>query len=130
MDKPVVLLVDDEPAILSALRRALRHQGYELLPAASAREALEILASEEVSIVVCDYRMPEMNGEELLEIVRTTYPRVRRLMLTGFSSLSSVEELTARGVAEKLLMKPWEEEVLCHTIEELLHANREGEYNQ
>lgn len=62
-----VLCVDDEPNILSALRRTLRTGGWRVLTAGSGAEALQVLATEAVDIVISDMRMPEMDGAVLLE---------------------------------------------------------------
>ena len=59
---PVILLVDDEPRILSALQRLLRREGYRILTAGSGAAALSILDQESVNIILSDLRMPEMDG--------------------------------------------------------------------
>ena len=63
---PTILLVDDEPSVLSALRRVFRPAGYAILTAESGEAALEILASTEVDLIVSDMRMPGMSGAEFL----------------------------------------------------------------
>lgn len=120
MTKPIVLLVDDEQRILNALRRTLRRQGYQLLFAGSGEEAKYILKHQSIDIILTDYRMPNMNGEELLIWIRETYPQVRRMMLTGFSSIHDAENVLERGATERLLRKPWEDDELCTAIRELL----------
>ena len=59
---PVILLVDDEPRILSALQRLLRREGYRILTAGSGTAALSILDQESVNIILSDLRMPDMDG--------------------------------------------------------------------
>ena len=75
---PVLLLVDDETRILSALRRTLRREGYEILTAESVAEALRILGSREVDLVLTDQKMPGMSGLEFLEQVAAQHPAVAR----------------------------------------------------
>ena len=82
-----VLLVDDEKNVRSALRRALRHESCEILEAESAAEALRLLESRPVAVVVSDESMPGMSGTELLARVRAEYPETFRIILTGHASL-------------------------------------------
>src|SRR5574343_1071311 len=79
LPETTVLLVDDEPAILSALRRLLRPDGYNILTAESGREGLELLSEYPVDLVISDMRMPEMNGAQFLEKVRHDYPGTVRI---------------------------------------------------
>ncbi len=80
-----IIFVDDDQNILRGLRRVLRFLNgeWEVFYAASGREALSILGEYDIDIIVSDYRMPEMNGYELLTQVQKEYPQVVRAMLTG-----------------------------------------------
>ena len=78
---PRLLLVDDEPHILSALKRLVRREGYPILTAASAQEGLELLANHEVAVVMSGQRMPHMTGSEFLAKVRVMYPDTIRIIL-------------------------------------------------
>ena len=66
---PIILFVDDEESVLKALQRVFRREGYHLLTAGSGPEALDILAQDKPDVVISDFRMPEMNGTELLREV-------------------------------------------------------------
>jgi adenylate cyclase len=70
----VVLLVDDEPGVLSALRRLLRPARYQVLTTESGAAALELLASTQVDLIISDMRMPYMSGAEFLAQAQTLYP--------------------------------------------------------
>lgn len=105
---PVVLLVDDEAHILSALRRALRREGYELLAATSAAEALELLEERRVDLVLSDQKMPGTSGLELLRRVSERYPDVARLLITGWPEEVPATERAALGI-RALLPKPWDD---------------------
>ncbi|MEM9743728.1 MAG: EAL domain-containing protein [Pseudomonadota bacterium] len=118
MTNASVLLVDDEPSIVNALRRALRTEGYELRTAASGQEALAVLASQSVDVVVSDYRMPGMTGTELLSAVRQRYPETVRLMLTGEADMQAVIEAINEGAIYKFLTKPWCNDTLRSTLKE------------
>ncbi|WP_158548738.1 hybrid sensor histidine kinase/response regulator [Parvularcula marina] len=101
-----VLLVDDEPRLLSALRRRLASD-FDILTAESGPLALDILATdEEVGIVVADMQMPEMNGIELLTRLREEYPQIRRIMLTGNSDQETAIAAINEGAVMRFLRKP------------------------
>jgi CheY-like chemotaxis protein len=81
-----VMVVDDDPAILSVILRVLAQENYEVLSANSGPEALEIL-TDPIDLLITDYVMPVMNGRQLAEQVRRRYPNVRVLYETGFTDL-------------------------------------------
>ena len=76
-NKQTVLFVDDEPNILSALRRLVRREAYEALTANGGQEALELLASTQVAVIVSDQRMPGMMGADFLARSRELAPQCR-----------------------------------------------------
>lgn len=115
-----VLVVDDEPNILTALRRVLRARGYEALTAGSGAEALELLEREQVDVVVSDMKMPEMAGAELLERIFTRWPDVKRILLTGHSDVSLTIAAINRGKIWRYIAKPWDEEDLVLTIQQAI----------
>src|SRR5438128_5224187 len=84
VERHVVLCVDDEPAILAALRRSLRNEPYELLTTDRPARALKWLESREISLVISDQRMPGMLGTELLEEVSQLSPSTARIILTAY----------------------------------------------
>jgi DNA-binding NtrC family response regulator len=108
--------VDDEVNLLAAIRRAMRHSGYRVLVAASAREASEILATTEVGVIVCDQRMRGMSGTEFLSRVKQMYPNAVRMVLSGYTDLQSVTEAVNRGAIFKFLTKPWIEDELADAV--------------
>jgi DNA-binding NtrC family response regulator len=103
-----VLIVDDEARILAALRRSLRREGWEILTAEGPDEALRILATEPVDVVLSDHKMPGMTGSDLLREVAARWPRVVRLLITGWSEAVTDEELQEIGI-EALIPKPWDD---------------------
>ena len=106
---PAILCVDDEPNILSALRRLFRGQGYRVLTAESAKAGLELLDREPVDLVISDMRMPEMNGADFLEIVRARWPATLRLLLTGYADVQSILGAINRGEIYRYITKPWDD---------------------
>jgi response regulator RpfG family c-di-GMP phosphodiesterase len=121
---PRVLCVDDEPNILSSLRRLLRGQGYQVLTAESAKDGLQILASEPVDIVISDMRMPEMDGARFLEKVREGWPETLRMLLTGYADIQSILDAINRGEIYRYITKPWDDNdlllILRHGLERKL----------
>ena len=101
-----VLLVDDEPLILSSYRRALRAINAEVVLAEDPLHAMELLEEQETDVIVADYRMPVMNGDELLERVRERWPDTVRLLVTGYSDAHMMEEVVRRGEVFRFLTKP------------------------
>ncbi|MBI5923669.1 MAG: EAL domain-containing protein [Betaproteobacteria bacterium] len=117
-DGRVLLLVDDEANILSALKRLLRRDGYQILTAASAEEGLELLARHKVGVLLSDQRMPGMSGTEFLSRVKVMYPNIIRMILSGYTDVNSITEAINRGEVYKFLTKPWEDEPLRAALKE------------
>jgi EAL domain-containing protein (putative c-di-GMP-specific phosphodiesterase class I)/CheY-like chemotaxis protein len=111
-----LLLVDDEPNVLASLRRLLRVEGYRILTANSAREGLELLALNTVQVILCDQRMPEMTGTEFFFRVKQLHPDTVRIVLSGYTELSSLTDAINQGAIYKFLTKPWDDEALRATI--------------
>jgi DNA-binding NtrC family response regulator len=113
----VVLLVDDETRILSALRRTLRREGYDILTAESVTEALRILGSREVDLVLTDQKMPGMSGLEFLEQVAQRHPAVARLLITGWPEEIPAAQIERLGI-RALIPKPWDDDQLRSALRE------------
>ena len=107
-----LLLVDDEENILRSLTRALRRDGYQILTATSAREALELLGKNDVQVIISDQRMPETSGTEFLSRVKQMYPETVRMVLSGYTDLTAVTDAINRGAIYKFLTKPWNDDEL------------------
>ncbi|PRE35516.1 HD domain-containing phosphohydrolase [Burkholderia cenocepacia] len=121
---PSILLVDDEPNVLSALRRVFRPTGYDIVTADSGEMALEILASTDIDLIVSDMRMPHMSGAEFLARARALYPDTMRILLTGYAELASVVQAVNEGGVYRYLNKPWDDHDLLLTIEHALEQRR------
>ena len=115
-ERPVVLLVDDEPHILNSLERVLRGENLRLIKADSAENALSALGNNTVSVVVSDNHMPGMDGISFLESVRRLEPDITRVMLTGHASVDSAVQAINRSGIFEYLTKPWDNNALKSTI--------------
>ena len=111
-----VLLVDDEPHVLAALRRTLRAPELRVLTAGDAAEALRVVAEGQVDVLVSDIDMPGMSGIELIREVRRRYPSIVRLLLTGDASLESALDAINHGEVYRYLLKPWKAAELRQTL--------------
>lgn len=107
-----LLLVDDEPNIVSALKRLLRRDGYQIFCAANGQQGLDLLASETIDVIVSDQRMPGMIGADFLRKAKLLYPDTIRIMLSGYTELQSVTDAVNEGAIYKFLTKPWDDELL------------------
>jgi response regulator RpfG family c-di-GMP phosphodiesterase len=104
-----ILCVDDEPNILSSLRRLFRARGYRVLTAEGGAAGLALLENEPVDLVISDMRMPEMNGAQFLERVRERWPETVRLLLTGYADVQSILDAINRGEIYRYITKPWDD---------------------
>ena len=123
--EPSVMCVDDEPAVLSALRRALRREPYGVVTASDATAALDCLTRRPVDVVIADERMPRMSGSELLQEVHRRWPWTGLVILTGYPG----QNLVVRGLegqVDFLLYKPWDDEALRRTIRDLVREVERG----
>ncbi|CAM5452835.1 EAL domain-containing protein [Thauera mechernichensis] len=104
-----LLVVNDEPAVLAMISLALEGENYRVLVARGAREALELLASNEVQVVMTDDCMPEMSGAKLLARVKALYPETARIVLSGQAQVDSIAEAINQGAIFRFFTKPWDE---------------------
>ncbi|KPH91655.1 diguanylate phosphodiesterase [Pseudoalteromonas undina] len=113
-----ILLVDDELNVLRSLKRVLVRSGYDVITASTGFEALEILTANQVEIIITDFRMPEMNGADLLRQVKSRWPDCVNLVLSGYADFKSVVELLNQGLVFRFLEKPWVDSELLENISE------------
>ena len=113
-----LLLLDDEPNILRALRRVFRAANYTVHTANTPDEAFELLARHPVGVVMSDQRMPLMRGTDFLARVKQLYPDTVRIVLSGYTELQSVTEAINEGAIYKFLTKPWNDVQLAEEIEQ------------
>ena len=118
---PTILCVDDEPNILSSLRRLFRPHGYRVLTADGGAAGLALLESETVDLVISDMRMPHMDGAQFLAQVRQRWPGTMRLLLTGYADIQSILDAINQGEIYRYVTKPWDENdivlVVRHALE-------------
>jgi response regulator RpfG family c-di-GMP phosphodiesterase len=125
-----LLLVDDETNIVSALKRLLRRDSYTIHTASSGQEGLDILAGQQIDVIVSDQRMPGMTGVEFLRQAKQLYPDTTRIVLSGYSELQSVVAAVNEGAVYKFLMKPWDDEQLREHISDAFRRKEMEDENR
>ncbi|HMJ35857.1 MAG TPA: FAD-dependent oxidoreductase [Baekduia sp.] len=134
--RPAILAVDDEPAVLAAVARDLRHgfgERYRVLRASSGAEGLEILTElrrrgEPVALLVADQRMPGLSGTEYLMQARQLAPDAKRVLLTAYADTEAAIAAINEVALDYYLLKPWDppEEQLYPVLEDLLTTWESG----
>ncbi len=104
-----ILLLDDEPNILAALKRVLMDEPYEIIDAGSGEQGLELLKEMPCKVVISDERMPGMGGAEFLSRVKELYPATIRMLLTGYASIDAAMKAINDGEIYRFFMKPWDD---------------------
>ncbi len=122
--KTTLLIVDDEPDMLQLLKRSLEPDlQCEIHLASSGEDALQVLASRPVDLVLADIKMPGMSGMELLEIVGEQYPRLTVVMMTAYGHIDMAVEAMKRG-AYDFVTKPFDHDALIVRLEKALERSR------
>jgi len=125
-----ILCVDDEEGVLDALERVFLDEDWEILRARDAAEAAEILERTEVSVVISDYRMPGINGVDLLTEISRRWPKPIRIVLSGYAEAHAIVAAINEGHVYKFVPKPWDDSELLVTIRravERFELDRENE---
>jgi DNA-binding NtrC family response regulator len=118
-----ILLVDDEPSILSVLSALLKAEGYEVVPALGGEKAKAILASEDFDLMLSDIRMSPINGMELLKLAHDDKPTMSVIMLTAYGSVETAIEALKLGAFD-YVTKPFKVDELLITVQRALEYNK------
>ncbi len=128
MSKPIILCVDDEKIVLESLKRQLKtafRDAYSYEVAQDADEALELIeelneSAMPIMIIVSDWLMPGMRGDEFLIAVHQQFPNIIKIMLTGQADETAMERVRLEANLYRCLHKPWSKEELVETIQSAL----------
>lgn len=124
-ETPRILFVDDELNILRALERVFIEDDYEILTATSGEEALELMERvPPVQVVVSDFRMPHMNGVDLLREIRGKWPEAVRAVLSGYADTAAIVSAINEGQIYRFIPKPWNDSDLRMTIAAAVEQHR------
>ena len=119
-----ILYVDDEQNNLVSFKATFRIK-YNVHTALSGDEAMQIIDSTPIDVIITDQRMPNMTGVEFLEKVLETHPEPMRILLTGYADMSAVVDAVNKGKIFHYLSKPWNEEELSMSIERAYEVYQE-----
>lgn len=114
-DHPI-LVVDDEPIVLVALRDLLRQQGYTVVTASEALPAMKLLTEQTFAVVITDQQMPQLTGLEFLAEVKHRQPDSSRLLLTAVLNLNTVIDAINKAEIFRFVLKPWQRDELLQTV--------------
>jgi DNA-binding NtrC family response regulator len=126
---PRILLVDDEPSILSMLSTLLKGEGFEIQPALGGEKAMELLRVESYDLMVTDIRMEPVGGLELLEHARKTYPAMAVMVVTAYGSVETAVEAMKIGAFD-YVTKPFKVDEMLITVQRALEYRRALHENQ
>lgn len=120
-----VIVVDDEQIVLDSAERHLRHDDYQVFKALSAMEALEIFKKTEVDIVLTDLMMPEMDGLELIQVLKKKHPKVPVIMITGYATINTALQAMQLGAFD-YVAKPFTKAELRGVVQRAAHLVANG----
>ncbi len=111
-----ILVVDDEAIVLKSLSETLREEGYEVVTARDAAEALIHIRQQQFAVIITDERMPRMSGLELLKHVRLLQPATSRILITAVLDVAILVEAINKGGIHRFIGKPWLFEELMEAV--------------
>ena len=128
MAKGKILVVDDEAEVREVIKLQLEHnKGLNVLEAVDGQDAIDILKSGDnmvnVGVILCDIRMPRVNGVECIQFIREQAPGIPIVVITGYPDAELATDLLEKGVKD-YLVKPVEREKLLAVVEELISAGK------
>lgn len=125
MDKTArILIIDDDERICESLSTVLKEEGYVVEVAKNGKEAIDMSHSRFYNLAIIDWRLPDIEGTKLLGALKETTPKMPKIMLTGYPSMSNAIA-AVNNRADSFLMKPVSMEILLEKIKELLKQQDE-----
>src|SRR5215216_5293427 len=122
-----ILIIDDDRDMCLLLKRFLTRHGYEVLEAYNGKKALEILESTEPSLVMCDFRLEDMEGNVLLGKIKERYPHLPVIIITGYSDIKIAVEVMKMGAYDYITKPLFPDEILVTIKKALETASRDAE---
>lgn len=127
--RPCVLFVDDDAGNRQAFLAAFR-RSFDVLLARDLQEAWEQLALRHIHVVIADQRMPGTPGSRLLSMIRERYPKIRRMLITGYSDIEAIIEAVNEGGVSRYIAKPWDVDELMKAMQQAFDEVRVEEERQ
>lgn len=123
--RPYVLYVDDEKTNRIVFEQSLASD-FSILTAADGETALKLLEQHDIGVVVTDMRMPHMNGEDLLRVVKERWPHVIRIVVTAYSDIDPILRAINEGLVARYILKPWVRAELVQVLRWAIEASALG----
>jgi len=120
-----ILIVDDEPTILESGKMILEDEGYKVMTASNGRKAIDILETNSIQLVLTDFKMPNLNGLQLLKWIRKFDPDLPVFMITSYVN-RSIQGIARRIGAREFMLKPIDYSELIERIEETIQAQKDN----
>lgn len=144
LERPTVLFVDDDAPNRQAFAAAFGRE-FHVYTASGLEEAWSFLSTDRIDVLISDQRMPGTPGHEILKLVRERFPRVRRMLMTGYADMQAVVNAVNQGGISHYMAKPWDPHELVRAVhqayaevkaedernvrtEQLIEANRQLEF--
>ncbi|MBI4389126.1 MAG: response regulator [Nitrospinae bacterium] len=126
-----ILIIDDEKNVRDVIRLHLEQAGFHILEAGNGEEGIGVLKQGDnmiaVGVILCDIRMPKVNGIEMIDYLKQQAPGIPIAVITGYPDTELAVSLLKKGVKD-YLVKPIEKEKLLETVERLVAAGKDFEY--
>lgn len=113
-----ILIIDDEAIIRVSCERALQAEGFSTGVASGGREGLEILGKDKYDVVLLDLKMPDMDGMEVLNNIKSSWPDIHVIMISGYSTVDTAVQALRRG-AVNFIQKPFSPDTLISAINDI-----------
>lgn len=120
---PAILIVDDEPVVLSALKETLEREKFHVVACSSPIKALAIIEERDFAVIISDQRMPEMLGLDFLIESRRLRPHASRVLITAVLALPTIVDAINKGEIYRFVAKPWLREELLATVRNAIHRH-------
>ncbi len=123
--KPPILIVDDEPAVAEITRRQIAAgvPGVEVLVCTDAEVALQVVAASDIAVLLCDLRMPALQGTEILAEAHRRNPDIVSILVTGHATKEALVDAVNIGHVWKVIEKPWRADALCDCVAKALEVH-------
>ena len=119
MQKGKLLIVDDEERLRNLMARVLQLEGYEVITASTGKEGLKKLQSEPVSVVLSDVKLPDLNGIDLTEQIKKTYPAIEIIVLTAFGTINDGVKAIKLGAFDYIIKGEKELEMITQATNKI-----------
>jgi DNA-binding NtrC family response regulator len=120
-----ILVIDDEAIVRTSCLRALEPEGYEVKVVASGKEGIEFLEKEPYALVLLDLKMPDMDGIEVLNRIKESWPETKVIIITGYSTVETAVHALRLG-AFNFIEKPFTPDTLVNAVKEVFESSDQG----